>query len=160
MGRRRSKKKQLKLIRSFAALVIVLILGLVSFLTEPWQYFVSKDEKNEIGTKQESNTSDLQVHYIDVGQADSILVRVPTENGMENMLIDAGTSKGHSDEVITDYLKALDIDTLDYFMVTHPHDDHGGAAAEVIELFEMSFQTQMLNLSRIGCEFQLGFSEN
>ncbi len=49
------------------------------------------------------------------------------------MLIDAGTSSGYSDKVITGYLDGLGIDTLTYMMITHPHLDHGGAAEEVIE---------------------------
>ena len=135
MARRRSKKKQMKIIRSLVMFAIAVILALIAYLTEPWQYL--DDDKTDIGSKTEADISDLQVHYIDVGQADSILVRIPTENGTENMLIDAGTSKGHSDEVITGYLEELGIETLSYFMVTHPHDDHGGAAAEVIEAFEI-----------------------
>ena len=137
MARRRSKKKQMKIIKSLVVFVIVLILGLISWLIEPWQYIGNDDDKTEIGTKNEANISDLQVHYIDVGQADSILVRIPTEDGVENMLIDAGTSSGYSDEVITGYLDDLDIDTLSYMIITHPHLDHGGAAEEVIEAVEV-----------------------
>ena len=137
MARRRSKKKQMKMIKTLISIVIVLILGIISFLTEPWQYIGGNDDKNEIGTKNEASISDLQVHYIDVGQADSILVRIPTEDGTKNMLIDAGTSKGYSDEVITGYLDSLGIDTLTYLMITHPHDDHAQAAAEVVEAFDI-----------------------
>ncbi len=136
-SKRKKKKQQQKIIRSVITIAIVLILGLISFITEPWQYFGDQNGKSEIGNKQEANVNDLQVHYIDVGQADAILIRVPTENGTENMLIDAGTSSGHSDEVITDYLDNLDIDTLEYMMITHPHLDHGGAAAEVIEAYDV-----------------------
>jgi competence protein ComEC len=135
MARRRSKKKQMKMIKTLISIVIVLILGLISFITEPWQYIGG--DQTEIGTKNEADVSDLQVHYIDVGQADAILVRAPSEKGTVDMLIDAGTSSGYPDEVITDYLDDLGIDTLTYMIITHPHLDHGGAAKEVIEAVEV-----------------------
>lgn len=157
MARRRSKKKQMKIVKSLVALVIVLILGIISLFTEPWQYIGTNDGKTEIGTKNEASVSDLQVHYIDVGQADSILVRIPTENGTKNMLIDAGTSSGYSDEVITGYLDDLGIDTLTYMIITHPHLDHGGAAEEVIEAVDV--ENIILPECDAGQAFWLGMFE-
>ena len=136
-SKRKKKQQQKKIIRSVITFAIILILGLISWLTEPWQYLDSNDGKTEVGSKQEANINDLQVHYIDMGQADAILIRVPTENGTENMLVDAGTSSGYSDKVLIDYLDALDIETLTYMMITHPHLDHGGAAKEVIEAYNI-----------------------
>ena len=136
-SKRKKKQQQKKIIRSVITFAIILILGLISWLTEPWQYLDGNDGKTEVGSKQEANINDLQVHYIDMGQADAILIRVPTENGTENMLVDAGTSSGYSDKVLIDYLDALDIETLTYMMITHPHLDHGGAAKEVIEAYDV-----------------------
>ena len=136
MAKKRSKKKQQqKMFRSFVTLVLVLIIGLLSIIIQPWQYFDGdqSDDKGPVGDRTESNVTDLQVHYIDVGQADSILIRVPTESGTKNMLIDAGASSGYPDAVVTDYLDSLGIDTLTYMIITHPHDDHASAAKEVIE---------------------------
>ncbi|MBR1968978.1 MAG: MBL fold metallo-hydrolase [Clostridia bacterium] len=73
--------------------------------------------------------SSLELHFIDVGQGDCILVL--SEN--TSMLIDAGTKEsGHK---ITEYIKSLGIESLDYFIGTHPHDDHLGGAAKVIREF-------------------------
>ena len=133
MGKRRNKKKQrLQIIRSVISLAIVILIGLLSFLFKPWE---NLEQSSDIGNKTESNPTDLQVHYIDVGQADCILIRVPTENGTKNMLIDAGTSTGYPQKTITDYLDNLGIETLTYMIVTHPHADHNAAAKKVIETY-------------------------
>ena len=70
--------------------------------------------------------SSLELHFIDVGQGDCVLVL--SENA--SMLIDAGTKEsGHK---IAEYIKSKGVKTLDYFIGTHPHDDHLGGAARVI----------------------------
>lgn len=156
--KRRSKKMKKKLIRSLLTLSLVLIVGLLSLIFQPWNHLDgNQGDKNSVGDRTEANVTDLQVHYIDVGQADSILVRVPTENGTMNMLIDAGTSSGYPAKVITDYLDNLGIDTLDYMIITHPHADHGAAAEEVIEAFTV--ETLILPECEASQKFWLGMFE-
>ena len=77
------------------------------------------------------NTNIMKVHYIDVGQGDSILVQV---NG-KNLLIDAGP--GSSTDKLLAYLKKQNISTLDYIVATHPHEDHIGGMAEVIKHYNV-----------------------
>lgn len=69
----------------------------------------------------------LAVHYIDVGQGDSVLI------GQDNhyMLIDAG--ENDQGEVVLNYLKSQDVDNLEYVVGTHPHSDHIGGLDDVIE---------------------------
>lgn len=74
--------------------------------------------------------SELRVHILDVGpvNGDSILIVSP---GGKNILIDAGdTSRAKN---VVDALKRYNIQQLDYFIVTHPHPDHMGGAAEVFK---------------------------
>ena len=71
-------------------------------------------------------TEQLSVHFIDVGQGDSILIQA----GDENMLIDAGTNESGS--VVTQYLTDLGISHLDWVIGTHPHEDHIGGLDDVI----------------------------
>ncbi|HDK7138769.1 TPA: MBL fold metallo-hydrolase [Clostridium botulinum] len=90
----------------------------------------SQQSSNAVNTSNKSN--ELKVHYIDVGQGDSILVQTKDKN----ILIDAGTRKS-SDSLIS-YLKKQHIKKLDYVIATHPHEDHIGGMPKVIEEFEIS----------------------
>lgn len=65
-------------------------------------------------------SSGLQVHFIDVGQADAILVLC---DGAA-MLIDGGNSADSN--TVYSYLKRHGIDYLDYIINTHAHEDHVG----------------------------------
>ena len=73
----------------------------------------------------------LRVHFIDVGQGDSILIQA----GEQAMLVDAGTNESGS--VVTEYLRSLNIAKLDYLIGTHPHEDHIGGLDDVIHSFEI-----------------------
>ncbi len=90
----------------------------------------SQQSSNAVNTSNKSN--ELKVHYIDVGQGDSILVQTKDKN----ILIDAGTRKS-SDNLIN-YLKKQHIKKLDYVIATHPHEDHIGGMPKVIDEFEIS----------------------
>lgn len=73
---------------------------------------------------------ELIVHFIDVGQGDSILL----ESQNEFMLIDAGEAEYGS--TVCRYLENNDVKTLSYVVATHPHSDHCGGLTEVINSFE------------------------
>jgi len=72
----------------------------------------------------------LLIHYIDVGQGDSILIQIHGKN----MLIDAGTTESTKD--LINYLKKQKISKFDYIIETHPHEDHIGAMSKIIDKFK------------------------
>ncbi len=74
---------------------------------------------------------ELEVHVIDIGQGDSILVRW---NG-GNMLIDAGPNSG--EDALRAHLDACGVKKLDYLVCTHPHEDHIGGADMVVKNYEI-----------------------
>jgi len=78
-----------------------------------------------------SVNNQLKVHFIDVGQADSILI----QQGNKSMLIDAGNN-GDS-ETVKNYISNQGITKLDYVIGTHPHEDHLGGLDYVINSFEI-----------------------
>lgn len=87
-----------------------------------------------INTKEnniQSNKNTLQVHFIDVGQGDSILIQVNNKN----LLIDSGPNK--SEDKLKKYLKELNISKFDYIIATHPHEDHIGNMSYIINKFDV-----------------------
>ncbi len=72
---------------------------------------------------------EVQIHVIDVGQADSILIR----NSGGNILIDSGTNDSEAN--LRAYLDACKITKIDYFICTHPHYDHIGGADMIIDRY-------------------------
>ena len=81
---------------------------------------------------QTSNVSGtLKVSYIDVGQADSILV----QQGTSSMLIDAGTNE--ASEKVKNYIASQGVTKLDYVVGTHPHEDHIGGLDVAINSFQV-----------------------
>ncbi len=78
----------------------------------------------------DSKENALLVHYIDVGQGDSILL----ESNGDFVLIDAGEAEYGN--TVCDYLKSRNVSSLDYVIVTHPHSDHCGGMLEVLNTFE------------------------
>lgn len=93
----------------------------------------SPSENIEIieNTEESIVDGELEVHFIDVGQGDSILIK---QNG-HNMLIDAGDNK--YGQTVVNYLKENGVKKLDYVIGTHPHADHIGGLDDVIYAFDV-----------------------
>lgn len=75
------------------------------------------------------NGSGMEVHFIDVGQGDSTLIKA----GDHAMLIDAGdNSEGTA---VQSYLNSQNVEKLDYVIGTHPDADHIGGLDVIIYKF-------------------------
>ena len=77
-------------------------------------------------------SSDLTVHFLDVGQADCIIAELPNS---QILMIDGGSRS--SRQVVLGYINSLGIETIDYLVITHPHEDHIGGLPEVIDAFDI-----------------------
>lgn len=108
------RKKLRRILWAAAALVAVLTGGLYA--------------ADELGPQREL-TADTAVHFIDVGQGDSALLL----SGGQAVLIDAGTAE--SGTAVVRYLEELGVTELYGAVATHPHADHIGGMAQVIEAF-------------------------
>jgi competence protein ComEC len=79
-----------------------------------------------------TNNSKMSIHFLDVGQSDSIFIEVI---GGKNMLIDAGNNQ--SGPKIVQYLQRLGVNKIDYIVSTHPHHDHIGSLDDIIVNFSI-----------------------
>ncbi len=81
-------------------------------------------------TTQSTGEPSLDVIVIDVGQGDSILLISPEGR---TMLVDAGPSDAF--DRIRDTLSAHEVTSLDVVVATHPHEDHIGSMAAVLNAY-------------------------
>lgn len=95
---------------------------------------VSQESSEESGITEDETepvSSTMEVHFIDVGQGDTTLIKCDDQA----MLIDAGDdSKGTA---IQNYLQKQGVTKLDYIILTHPDADHIGGAPVVITKFDI-----------------------
>lgn len=139
-------KNRNKVILSLISIIVVLILLAIGVKEETIkdifninnveeQNVIALDTQNELyetQTKKNFIAEDkLVVDYIDVGQADSILLR----NKDKTMLIDAGTNEQGKN--VVSFLKEEGISKIDYLIGTHPHEDHIGGLDDVINNFDI-----------------------
>jgi len=81
-----------------------------------------------------TTAENLKIHFIDVGQGDSILIE---DAGGKNILIDGGDRADQIAAGIINYLKNQKVEKLDYIISTHPHADHIGGLVDIIDSFEV-----------------------
>ena len=83
-------------------------------------------------------TTDTQIHYIDVGQGDCTVIELPNN---KLLMIDTGIKskitqlKNYLDEVIFD--NAVYNNSIDYLILTHTDADHIGGAVSIINSYEI-----------------------
>ncbi len=139
-----NKKTRKKIVVAVSAAVLIFCLVIELGHLVPSLGIPSWDELfTNAGLSSTSVTpeGELQVYFIDVGNADSILIR----QGEVNALIDAG-ERGDGDDVLA-YLNHQGVKRLDLVIATHPHADHIGGMADVIngipvDKFVMSFMPE------------------
>ena len=121
-------KQRLRLI----LLIILLFAAGVLWLLHYMEIISVQDIMVKLGLADRPATrADLEVHFIDVGQGDCILV---ASQG-QIMLIDSG--ERDNDNAIESYLIRHGIHHIDKFIATHPHSDHIGEMAEIMYTFDV-----------------------
>lgn len=74
----------------------------------------------------------LYAQFIDIGQGDSTLLTSPSG---KFVLIDTGP--GSSEEDLVDHLDSMGVETIEYLILTHPHEDHIGGTPSVLERYDV-----------------------
>ena len=85
----------------------------------------------EVATDPNKDGELLEIHIIDIGQGDSALIR----HKDSTILIDTGPRK--SEYFLKNYLEKNGVDSIDFVILTHPHEDHIGGAATVLGNFKV-----------------------
>lgn len=116
----KEKRRKTESIGGFGTVVISLaiLLGLMIYSSNRDAWHKSAEET-------------LTVHYIDVGQGDCICITC----GGETMLIDCGEAS--EAENVRHYLNKAEIEAFDFVVATHPHSDHMGGMAEIVESYDI-----------------------
>ncbi|MDF2865954.1 MAG: fold metallo-hydrolase [Clostridia bacterium] len=111
---------------------MVILLYIVLFIGHEYIFSNDLHEKqiNKYSIEQ-INKEDLKIHFINVGQADCILI----EKGYNSMIIDAGNDEDSN--LVFRYLKRQNIDKFDYVIGTHAHQDHIGGLDDVINSYDI-----------------------
>ncbi len=112
-----SKKK-----KEFILGVIILIIAAITGIFNDNQHAERKITSPDVTT----------ITFLDVGQGDSTLIEL--ENG-KVMLIDSGEYEYAGK--VTDALSDKGISKIDYLVATHPHSDHIGSMAQIINNFDI-----------------------
>lgn len=139
MAKEKVKNNKHLVLRITLFVIIVAVLALSYFFVDKIENFINFAYNG----KALSTTIDeqgLKIHFIDVDQADAILIEFPTG---EKMLIDSGVNKTESGNKLFAYLDKInfreedDEKVLDYFLLTHSDADHIGNAEKVFERFKV-----------------------
>jgi len=107
----------------------------LSFLEETANAYLGESglglDKDEEGSGPVAAAGGVEVHFLDVGQAQSVFIRGPKKTA----LIDAGENNQGGD--VLQYLEKQGVTKLDYVIGTHPHSDHIGGLDTVIAGMEV-----------------------
>ena len=130
MTKHKKMKKNIK--RNFFEILIILLAFLIINNQDKIKNLFNQNNNQNQNDYINMNNDLLKVHYLDVGQGDSIFIELPNN---ETMLIDAAES--YQSENIINYLKNLNYQKIDYVIGTHPHTDHIGGLKDIINTFEI-----------------------
>jgi len=118
--------------RTAAAILLLIVAGLaagaIRYLVppEPFQEPSSTPSPTPL-------TGNVTVHFIDVGQGDSIFIDTPDLD----MLIDGGTKAAGS--IVVEHLRGLGVTRIDFVVATHPHADHIGGLITILTEYNVTF---------------------
>lgn len=124
-------KRRQKIFVKRLIIIIILIFGYYYIKDNQESYSKQIEPPVKNVNEVQSVSTDLSIHYIDVGQADSIFI----QNKKNSILIDAGNNE--DGPLLVKYLKEQNVSKIDYVIGTHPHEDHIGGLDSIINNFEI-----------------------
>ena len=119
MANKMSKRTKQSMIKWIIGAILLIGLAVYWFVIKPGS------------TTYEVPSGTAEIHFIDVGQGDSTLIKA----GDKNVLIDTGENSA-KDELFT-YLNNHSVTVIDYFIITHFDSDHFANATAVLETYDV-----------------------
>ena len=117
------------------ALVLLLLLAFL-MLSKKWKLILTFCFVLTLSVSMiKQNTKNLIVTFFDCGLGDLLLIENPNQ---EVILIDTGPpdfAKGHFSHSASGYFQTKGIDTIDWVVITHAHNDHYGGLEYVLKNF-------------------------
>lgn len=117
-------------IMKIVSVLVILVLG----------FFVLRMLSSKDNTETETLEGRTKIVFFGLGKADSIYI----ENSTKSILIDAGL-KSNREELI-EKLEDLNVERLDYVILTHADKDHIGSASYILDRFEIGEVVQSQNI--------------
>lgn len=122
-------KKTLSKLMLYASFVVTMLISLC-FSLELETLFMLKPNLNQI------NTNALEVHFVDVGQGDAILIKC----GKTNVIIDSG-EQTHEKQLLN-YINNIffrnnKTKEFDYAILTHSDSDHSGNMLKILNTYKV-----------------------
>ncbi|MCH5353883.1 MAG: MBL fold metallo-hydrolase [Acutalibacter sp.] len=127
--------------KSFGWLLIAVFACFLLILAEEQGVFdrysrpESSDSARPSAAAETEPPEELEVYFLDVGQGDSELIRIPDGDGVFCALIDTGEYE-YADR-LTDALRSLGVERIDALICSHPHTDHMGCMARIVQRFDI-----------------------
>ena len=145
MAKRRTKKvKKIQKTIAFVLVILIFAFVLACYFHPPLYAFILglfdlKDSKPEYRVDGDTTyivngeMPDLKMHFVDVGQGDSIIIELPDG---KNVIIDAGEESEY--DKLHDYIEEnTSIERFDYAIATHADSDHIGAFDKILADYEV-----------------------
>lgn len=119
------------------SLLAVLVVALLLLLAERQDLFdpPAAGQQGTVFTQAAGTGGELEVYFLDVGQGDCELIRIPNGGGTWNLLLDTG-EYAYADS-LTGTLQGLGVERIDALVCSHPHTDHMGCMARIVQRFEI-----------------------
>lgn len=120
----------------------IIIATVVTFILCGGLYVFDAFKPNDNYTSQ-----DFEVHYIDVGQGDATLIKLPDD---KLVLIDTGEATAGETLVnyISSFMNNKRFKVIDYLIFTHQDTDHIGSGKKVLEEFQVNCVYRPMQLSQ------------
>lgn len=116
-------------------LIVILSMSMISCFSKTTEDKTTDtpSDANKMTYSENSNsvTGELKVHFLNIGEADSILI----EQNNEYMLIDAGNEE--NEEFIKKYLDLIGVKEFKYVVATHPHNNHIGSMDYIVNTYNI-----------------------